>query len=54
VPLQPYYRNKFGYKKGAFSAAERFYESEISLPIHPKMTKSDQSLVIKSLKKALE
>ena len=49
VPLQPYYRNRFGYKKGDFPEAEIFYESEISLPLHQKMTKSEINHVIKSV-----
>ena len=49
VPLQPYYRKKFSFKKGDFPNAESFYESEISLPIHQKMTKSETNYVIKSV-----
>ena len=49
VPLQPYYRKKFGFKKGDFPNAESFYESEISLPLHQKMTQSDIDRVIKAV-----
>lgn len=52
VPLQPYYKQKYGYKNGDFPAAESFYKSEISLPIHPGLSKSDQDLVIKSVRRA--
>jgi len=54
VPLQPYYRNKFGYKTGDFPAAEAFYQSEISLPIHQKMTSDDISFVISAVKRMLK
>jgi UDP-4-amino-4,6-dideoxy-N-acetyl-beta-L-altrosamine transaminase len=50
VPLQPFYKKTFGYKKGDFPNAESFYESDISLPIHQKMTKSDINCVIKSVR----
>ncbi len=33
IHLQPYYRKKFGFKKGDFPLAEKFYEQEVSLPI---------------------
>jgi dTDP-4-amino-4,6-dideoxygalactose transaminase len=50
VPLQPFYRKTFGYKKGDFPNAESFYESELSLPIHPKLAKSEQNYIIKTVK----
>ncbi|MFH1709896.1 MAG: UDP-4-amino-4,6-dideoxy-N-acetyl-beta-L-altrosamine transaminase [bacterium] len=53
VPLQPYYRDKFGYKKGDFPHAEAFYQSEISLPLHQKMTKNDVDQVIQSIKRTV-
>ncbi len=34
IHLQPFYRAKFGYKKGDFPVAEKFFEDEISLPIY--------------------
>jgi dTDP-4-amino-4,6-dideoxygalactose transaminase len=38
-----------GYKRGLCPEAERFYESEISLPIYPSLSKNDQELVIDAL-----
>jgi len=35
--LQPYYRDKYGYKKGDFPVTEWAYEREISLPIYPSL-----------------
>lgn len=45
--LHPYYRKRFGYKRGDFLHSERFYDGEISLPIYPKMTKAEIQKVIR-------
>ena len=41
VPLQPYYRKKYGYKAGDFPQAEKYYRQAVSLPIFPLMTDDD-------------
>lgn len=41
VPLQPYYREKYGYKAGDFPEAEKYYRQAVSLPIFPLMTDDD-------------
>ena len=51
VPLQPYYRNNFGYKAGDFPEAERYYSQAISLPIYPSMEDSDVVRVADCIKK---
>ena len=51
VPLHYYYRKRFGYKKGDFPEAERFYERAISLPIYPSMEDSDVERVVECIKK---
>ena len=51
VHLHPYYRDRFGFKKGDFPIAEQVYEHEISLPIYPKMTDTDLEDVISAVKK---
>jgi UDP-4-amino-4,6-dideoxy-N-acetyl-beta-L-altrosamine transaminase len=38
IHLQPYFK-KFGFKKGDFKNAEKYYETAISLPIHPNLKK---------------
>ena len=48
--MHPFYRNKFGYKKGDFPIAERYYKRAISLPLYPKMTNEDVRYVIKTTK----
>ena len=51
VPLQPYYRNSFGYKAGDFPEAERYYSQAISLPIYPSMENGDVARVAECIKK---
>ena len=41
VPLNPYYRRRFGYRAGDFPEAERYYAGAISLPIFPLMNDDD-------------
>ncbi|MEK7773572.1 MAG: UDP-4-amino-4,6-dideoxy-N-acetyl-beta-L-altrosamine transaminase [Deltaproteobacteria bacterium] len=45
VHLQPYYRKMFGYGAGDFPVAERFYETEVSLPIYPLLTDEEVGAV---------
>jgi UDP-4-amino-4,6-dideoxy-N-acetyl-beta-L-altrosamine transaminase len=51
--LQPFYRKKFGYKKGDFPVAERYYERAITLPLFPKMKNEEVEKVIKTVKKII-
>lgn len=55
VPLhfQPFYQNRFGYKKGNFPKVEAYYEKAITLPLFPKMTNQDANRVINTMKKIL-
>ena len=50
VPLQPYYRNKYGYKAGDFPEAEKYYRQAVSLPIFPLMTDDDVMRVCSVIK----
>ncbi|MCH8079438.1 MAG: UDP-4-amino-4,6-dideoxy-N-acetyl-beta-L-altrosamine transaminase [Proteobacteria bacterium] len=50
IHYQPYYREKFGYKKGDFPVVEEYYDSALSLPLFPAMTQADQDHVIESVK----
>lgn len=51
--LHPFYKNKFGYKKGDFPIAEKYYERAITLPLFPKMTEKEIKRVIKVVKKII-
>ncbi|MBI3857800.1 MAG: UDP-4-amino-4,6-dideoxy-N-acetyl-beta-L-altrosamine transaminase [Planctomycetes bacterium] len=53
VHLQPYYRKRFGTRKGQYPRAEAFYSSEISLPLFPRMRESDVRRVVRTLKDVL-
>ncbi len=48
IPLykQPYYKDNFGFIDSDFPNSEKFYRNEVSLPIHPGLSSSDQDRVI--------
>jgi len=48
VHLMPYYR-QFGWKKGDFPHAEKYYEHCISLPVYPALTAEEQVYVIEKI-----
>jgi UDP-4-amino-4,6-dideoxy-N-acetyl-beta-L-altrosamine transaminase len=49
VHLQPYYRNKFGYKEGDYPATEQYYKRCLSLPIFPLLSDGEIDMIINSL-----
>ncbi len=51
--LQPFYREKFGYKIGDFPIAEKYYERALTLPLFPKMNDKEIERVIKTVKKVI-
>ena len=51
--LQPYYRKRFGYKKGDFPNAEWVSERTVSIPISAKLSEGDLKDVIAAAKGAL-
>ena len=55
VPLhfQPFYKNRFGYKKGYFPVVERYYERAITLPLFPKMTDEEFKRTVRIVKKVI-
>jgi len=48
--LHPFYKKEFGYKKGDFPIAEKYYERAITLPLFPKMTDNEVKKVISAVK----
>ena len=52
--LHPFYKKTFGYKKGDFPNAERYYERTISIPLFPGMTHAQARYVIKTIRTILE
>jgi len=53
IHLLKYYRQKFGYKEGAFPVAERIGNSTISLPLYPKLKDIEIDYVIKTVKEVI-
>jgi UDP-4-amino-4,6-dideoxy-N-acetyl-beta-L-altrosamine transaminase len=51
IHTQPYYQ-KFGYQKGDFPNAEKFYSRSLSLPLYFDMTYEQQDFVLKVLASA--
>ena len=51
IHLQPYYKKYYGFKKGDFPIAEKFYNREVSLPIYFSLKDKEIKTVIKYLKK---
>lgn len=44
--LHPYYRDRYGYKRGDFPTAEAYYDSALSLPLFPAMSEQNVGDVI--------
>ncbi|MCB6992351.1 UDP-4-amino-4,6-dideoxy-N-acetyl-beta-L-altrosamine transaminase [bacterium 210820-DFI.6.37] len=51
VHLQPYYRQHFGYQKGDYPNAEKYYNGEISLPMYHNMEFGDLEYIIDTIKR---
>ncbi|MEB3102223.1 UDP-4-amino-4,6-dideoxy-N-acetyl-beta-L-altrosamine transaminase [Ferviditalea candida] len=52
VYWHPYYE-KLGYRRGLCPQAEAYYQTAITLPLFPKMTKSDVETVVEAVKKVV-
>ena len=53
IHLQPYYKKYYGFKKGDFPIAEKFYDREITLPIHFSLKENQVYKIVKSMKKII-
>jgi UDP-4-amino-4,6-dideoxy-N-acetyl-beta-L-altrosamine transaminase len=53
IHTQPYYA-RLGFRRGAFPAAEHYYERALSLPLFPQLTPAQQETVVATLRAALE
>ena len=54
IHLQPYYKNIYGYGRGDYPVAEKYYNNALSLPLYPTLTDSEQEKVISLVKKFYE
>ncbi len=52
IHTQPYYQ-RLGFAWGNYPNAEKYYESAISLPLHPELSFEDQDFICESLEKIL-
>lgn len=50
IHLQPYYKEKFGYKRGDFPFAESYYDCALTLPMYPGLSETEQARVIRAVK----
>ena len=50
VHLQPFYQERFGYRRGDLPQAEAIYDRIISLPLYPRMTEADVHDVIRAVR----
>ncbi len=44
--LQPYYRDKLGFKRGDFPQSEAYYDAALTIPLFPAMSDSDCERVV--------
>ncbi len=51
--LHPYYRERYGFKKGDFPVAESLYEGIVTLPLYPKMSVEDLEDVIEAVRQVV-
>jgi len=52
IHLQPYYQ-RFGFKKGDFPEAEKYYEQAITLPLYPDLNETQIEEIVKLLTRIL-
>lgn len=54
IHLQPFYRSKYGYKKGDFPITETVADRTIALPFFNRLKEEEIDLVVRSLKDSIE
>jgi dTDP-4-amino-4,6-dideoxygalactose transaminase len=54
VHLQPWYRDRFGFRPDSFPNAAKTSDRIISLPLYPKMDSRDVESVIRGVRKLVE
>ena len=53
IHLQPYYRERFGYRPGMYPVAEDASARSLALPFHARLSEEDQEFVVESLRRAI-
>jgi perosamine synthetase len=54
IHLQPFYRERFGYREGMLPVSEDASARSLALPFHARLPVEDQERVVESLRRALE
>jgi perosamine synthetase len=54
IHLQPFYRERFGYREGMLPASEEASARSLALPFHARLPAGDQERVVEALRRALE
>jgi dTDP-4-amino-4,6-dideoxygalactose transaminase len=49
VHLHPYYRDTWGYRRGDLPHAEAFYDTCVSLPLHPGLSEADVAYICEAV-----
>jgi len=49
VHLLGYYRNRYGYERGAFPVSENFYDRAVSIPLYPSLTDLEVDKVVEDI-----
>lgn len=53
MPMTTYFRNRYGYGAGNFAVADRVFANSLTLPLHDKISDSEQEEVARSLRRAV-
>jgi perosamine synthetase len=54
IHLQPFYRERFGYREGMLPSSEDASARSLALPFHARLPAGDQERVVEALRRALE
>lgn len=54
VHLNPFYKEKFGYREGEFPVTERLAKSIVSLPMHPQLSRKELNTIISTVKEVIK
>ena len=49
IHLQPFYKRKYGFKKGDFPNAENFYQKSVSIPLYSSLTDTEVKMVVENI-----
>jgi perosamine synthetase len=54
IHLQPYYRERFGYREGMYPVSEDASARSLALPFHARLPEEDQERVVEALARAVQ